>query len=95
MYFVPQTYDHLSPLGCKTRGHHLGRVKTEVSSGCEKKTLNPSFLSSKGMSRCKVIKKKVLKENATERPVPSPSPRSKIETLLKPGDGGEEMQKNP
>ena len=45
------------------------------------------------MSKCKVILKIILKANAAEKPVPSPSTKSKIEIFLKHGKGGKEKRR--
>lgn len=96
MYFIPHiiTVDHLSPLGYKTRGH-LDSVRAVSVLDIRIKTLNSSFLSSRGMSRCKAIKKLESKCIWRSHFLPHhPSPRKKQSPNL--GEGGEgELNGNP
>lgn len=102
MYFIPHTITCNLSLLLASRQEATFWIGSEQWSVLDVKikTLNYSFLSLKGMSKCKLPpqkkkKNKLRKQMHLEKPFPSPSPKSKIETLIKPGEGGEELKESP
>lgn len=99
MYFIPHTIAYnLSLLWAARQDTTFWIGKWSVLD-VKIKTLNYNFLSLKGISRCKLslshthTPQKIRKQMYSKKPVPSLSPKSKIETLIKPGKSGEELRR--
>lgn len=98
MYFIPHTitYDLSFPWAARQEATLWIESKQWSLLGVRIKILNYNFLNLKGMSRREQPlphpKKRIRKQMNSEKPVPPPSPKSKIETLIKPREGAEEVE---